>query len=111
MRKRSTPGCAPRSPSCRAACRRRRSADVSTWSALVERWHERADPAVITADGSWSGTELIERAGGAAVHLQSVARHTGAIPALLTSSPTAFAYVIGGARCGRPIAPLGPRLT
>jgi len=84
---------------------------VTTWSALVARWHERDDPAVITADGTWSGTELIERSGGAALHLQSLARHAGAIPALLTSTPTAFSYVIGGAMCGRPIAPLGPRLT
>ena len=29
----------------------------------------------------------------------------------MTSGPGAFAYLIGGAACGRPLAPLGPRLT
>jgi acyl-CoA synthetase (AMP-forming)/AMP-acid ligase II len=74
-------------------------------------WRDRAEAVVITTDLCWSGAELLERAAGAARHLSSIATDTGAVPALLTSSPAAFAYVIGGADCGRPIAPLGPRLT
>lgn len=68
---------------------------MTTWSALVARLAQ---------------TELVERAEGAAQHLEAVAR-AGPVPALLTSNPTAFAYIAGGATCGRPIAPLGPRLT
>lgn len=35
----------------------------------------------------------------------------GAVPALVASTPAAMAYLLGGASCGRPLAPLGPRLT
>src|SRR6266480_4388652 len=82
-----------------------------TWSDMLGRWRGRADPAVMTADLCWAGAELLERASGAAQHLSSISASTGAVPALFASSPAAFAYVIGGAACGRPIAPLGPRLT
>src|SRR5207302_11234674 len=67
-------------------------------------------PAVITADETWSGEELLRRAAGAAVGLRAMTA-PGPVPALVTSSAPAVAYLVGGAASGRPLAPLGPRLT
>jgi acyl-CoA synthetase (AMP-forming)/AMP-acid ligase II len=77
---------------------------------MVAGWRDRDDPAVLAADVTWSGGELLERAAGAAARLRSLCE-PGAVPALVASSPAALAYLIGGADCGRPLAPLGPRLT
>jgi acyl-CoA synthetase (AMP-forming)/AMP-acid ligase II len=82
-----------------------------TWSAMVAGWLARDDPAVVTADTVWTGSELMSRAAGAAAHLQAITSGPGPVPALLTSTATSFAYVIAGASTGRPLAPLGPRLT
>jgi acyl-CoA synthetase (AMP-forming)/AMP-acid ligase II len=82
-----------------------------TWSAMLAAWAGRTDPAVITPEATWSGAELVGRAAGAARRLRAMTRCPAAVPALFTSTPAAMAYVIGGAACGRPIAPLGPRLT
>src|SRR4051794_6115971 len=86
-------------------------ASARTWSDMLAWWRGRTDPAVITRDGSWTGAELLERAAGAAQHLRSITSETGPVPALITSGPGAFAYLIGGAAGGRPPPPLGPRLT
>lgn len=77
---------------------------------MVSGWRDRDAIAVIGADVSWSGRELFERSAGAALHLQDLC-DPGAVPALVASSPAATAYLVGGAACGRPLAPLGPRLT
>jgi acyl-CoA synthetase (AMP-forming)/AMP-acid ligase II len=82
-----------------------------TWSAMLAAWADRADPAVVTPAATWSGSELAGRAAGAARRLLAMTKRPGAVPALFTSTPAAMAYVIGGAACGRPVAPLGPRLT
>jgi acyl-CoA synthetase (AMP-forming)/AMP-acid ligase II len=84
-----------------------------TWSAQVgAAWRDRHDPAVVTAEVTWSGTDLLARAAGAAAWLDEVAAPPGLpVPALLTTSPDAFALLIGGAASRRPIAPLGPRHT
>jgi acyl-CoA synthetase (AMP-forming)/AMP-acid ligase II len=78
---------------------------------MVGRWRDCADAAVVAGDITWSGDELLERAAGAAAHLREITAGRGAIPALLTSSASAFAYVIGGASSALPLALLGPRMT
>ncbi|MBX6390068.1 MAG: AMP-binding protein, partial [Frankia sp.] len=70
-------------------------------------------PVVIDAAGPVAGAELVGRAASAA---ELVAGLGGApagvpLPALLTSNADAYALLLGGASAGRPIAPLGPRLT
>jgi acyl-CoA synthetase (AMP-forming)/AMP-acid ligase II len=55
--------------------------------------------------------EMLARAGGAAQWLTSIGAAEGApVPALLASSPTALALLVGGGLTGRPLAPLGVRL-
>jgi acyl-CoA synthetase (AMP-forming)/AMP-acid ligase II len=85
-----------------------------TWSAMLAWWRERAEPAVLADGMTWSGRELLARAAGAADHLDALSggdRSRRPVPALVASSPSAFAYVVGGAASGHPLAPIGPRLT
>jgi acyl-CoA synthetase (AMP-forming)/AMP-acid ligase II len=77
---------------------------------MLAEWCVRDDPAVVAAGTSWSGRELMGRAAGAAEWLRRTCQ-PGAVPALLAASPAAVAHLIAGAGCGRPLAPLGPRLT
>jgi acyl-CoA synthetase (AMP-forming)/AMP-acid ligase II len=82
-----------------------------TWSALVAR-RNPADPAVITAEGVWDGKDLFRHAAGAADWMDSLGIPEGAsAPALVTTSLAANALLIAGAGSGRPLAPIGPRLT
>ena len=86
---------------------------VSTWSQLVAR-RQLADPALITAEGTWSGSDLLAHAAGAADWMDRIGIPSGAsVPALLTTSLAANALLVGGAGSGRPLAPapVGPRLT
>ena len=85
---------------------------ATTWNELlVGHWLGSDRPAVVDTDVTWSGAELLARAGGAAAWLASVGFAPGAaVPALIDESPTAVALVAGGALSGRPIAPLGTRL-
>jgi len=83
----------------------------SSWSAMLACWRDDPGPAVVTPQTVWSGAELLGRAAGAAEHLRSLAPPGSPVPALLTSAPAAFAYVIAGASADRPLALLGPRLT
>jgi len=70
------------------------------------------EPAVITDGGTWSGRELIERAAGAADFLDAAGAPIGhPVVALLSSTPLAFALLIGAAATDRALAPLGPKLT
>ena len=84
---------------------------AASWSAMLGVWRNDDGPAVVSAGARWSGAELLERAAGAARHLRSLTDHEGPVPALLASSGPAVAYMVGGAGCRRPLAPLGPRLT
>ncbi len=82
------------------------------WVSMVSNAQDTAAPAVITADQTWSGKELLAQAAGAARWLSGAGLPKGApVPALLEASPEALALVLAGAATGRPIAPLGPRLT
>ena len=86
-------------------------AEAATWTEAVAWWTDRHEVAVALEGTTWSGAELVERAMGAAEHLEEIAPGEGAIPALFTATPGAFAYLVGAPAAGRPIAPLGPRLT
>jgi acyl-CoA synthetase (AMP-forming)/AMP-acid ligase II len=77
---------------------------------MLAVWRDKPAPAVITAEETWSGEELLCRAAGAAARLRALTG-PGPVPALVTSSAPAVAYLVGGAAAGRPLAPLGPRLT
>ena len=81
-----------------------------TWTEDVAWWEGRREVALRTAGAEWSGAELIERAVGASQRLAGF-EGEGVLPALLDSSPAAFAHLLGGPAAGRPLAPLAPRLT
>jgi acyl-CoA synthetase (AMP-forming)/AMP-acid ligase II len=69
-------------------------------------------PAVLDRGTVWSMAELAARGAAAANVLDEAGAAPGAaVPALFTTSPVALAFLLGGARTGRPIAPLGPKLT
>jgi len=59
---------------------------------------------------SFTGRDLVRRAAGAAALLADLGVD-GVVPALLTTNARSLALLLGGARTGRPLAPLGPRLT
>jgi acyl-CoA synthetase (AMP-forming)/AMP-acid ligase II len=85
----------------------------STWSSLVAaRWTDNDAPAVIAGGEQWSGVELLERAAGAADLLDEFGAPSGTpVAALVTSTAAAFALAVGASGSGRPLAPLGPKLT
>ena len=69
-------------------------------------------PAVAAADGVLTSRELTALAASATAWLDSIDAPVGRPMAALVSTTTeAFALVIAGAASGRPIAPLGTRLT
>jgi acyl-CoA synthetase (AMP-forming)/AMP-acid ligase II len=84
-----------------------------TWNELVvARWSASTAPAVVDDDATWSGEELLARAGGASAWLDELGFSVGApVPALVDESATAIALIVGAALSGRPLAPLGTRLT
>lgn len=87
--------------------------EATTWDELVlAHWAGSDRPAVVDDDATWTGAELLERAGGAARWLDGSGFVDGApIAALLDESATAIALTVAGAFTGRPLAPLGTRLT
>jgi acyl-CoA synthetase (AMP-forming)/AMP-acid ligase II len=86
-------------------------ARASTWSAMLGAWSNRDEPAVIAGSQRWSWREFMNRAASAAAHLEALTSRSGPVPALFTSTSTAFAYVVGGTTVERPLALLAPRLT
>jgi acyl-CoA synthetase (AMP-forming)/AMP-acid ligase II len=82
-----------------------------TWSQLVLA--RRDSPAVALAgERAISYAELTRLAEAAADWLDQLGVQEGApVPALLDTSPAAVALIIAGSCTGRPVAPLGPRLT
>ena len=82
------------------------------WVSMVAAAQASTAPAVVTATRTWSGMELLGHAAGAAQWLSRAGLAEGTpLPALLQAAPEALALVLAGAATGRPIAPLGPRLT
>jgi acyl-CoA synthetase (AMP-forming)/AMP-acid ligase II len=67
---------------------------------------------VIAGGEAWSGVEFLERAAGAADLLDEFGAPGGTpVAALVTSTAGAFALAVGATGSGRPLAPLGPKLT
>jgi acyl-CoA synthetase (AMP-forming)/AMP-acid ligase II len=82
------------------------------WVSIVVAAQATTAPAIVAADQTWSGEELLGRATGAADWLSRAGLPEAVpVPALLEASPEALALVLAGAATRRPIAPLGPRLT
>lgn len=85
--------------------------DCLTWSELVLARRDSEAPA-LTGERAVSYAELIELADVAVGWLDEVGfADGGPVPALLDTSAVSLALVIAGSCTGRPIAPLGPRLT
>src|SRR5271156_3039386 len=84
-----------------------------TWSEQVAAVHQGSTRlAGSDISGPRSGRELLGRARTAADFLTALDGADGfAVPALLTTNGDALALLLGGAVAGRPLAPLGPRLT
>jgi acyl-coenzyme A synthetase/AMP-(fatty) acid ligase len=82
-----------------------------TWSELVLARRD-SEAAALTGERGVSYAELIELAAAAAGWLDELGIAVGGpVPALLDTSAVSLALVIAGSCTGRPIAPLGPRLT
>jgi len=84
----------------------------ATWAEMVAR-HDRSDrAAVVSATGVWSYRELVDRARSWAGWFDALGLAPGTVvPILIGSTPTAYALLLAGALTGRPLAPLGNRLT
>jgi len=68
--------------------------------------------AIIDADYSWTGAELLDHACGGGRWLADLGVPPGcAVPALVTNSAMSAALLIAGAATGRPLSPLNPRST
>lgn len=95
-----------------------RPPDSTTWTGRVTQ-HLAQDPhgaALVSVgpDGArtYPREELTRMTAGALELLDEVGAPPGAaVPALLTTRPTSIALLLAGALSGRPLAPLGPRLT
>lgn len=82
-----------------------------TWSAVVAA-RDPESVAIIDHDGRWTSSELLRRAAGAAGWLDAAGMPRGrVVPALVGTERDSFALLLAGAATGRPLAPLGPRLT
>jgi acyl-CoA synthetase (AMP-forming)/AMP-acid ligase II len=83
-----------------------------TWNELARtHWLGSRDPAVVTAEKTWSGDELLSRAGGAAEWLDSRGFEAGVpVPAIVDESPAAITLALGATLSGRALAPLGTKL-
>src|ERR1700739_354303 len=82
-----------------------------TWSELVLAPRDSEAPA-LTGERAVSYAELVGLAGAAGGRLDELGLQEGSpVPALLDTSAVSLALVIAGSCTGRPIAPLGPRLT
>jgi acyl-CoA synthetase (AMP-forming)/AMP-acid ligase II len=84
-----------------------------TWLRQIVGVHLDNDrPAVVDDSSVVSGRELIRKAFCAGDFLTaSNVPANCPVPALLTTNADALALLLGGAATGRPLAPLGPRLT
>ena len=81
------------------------------WMAAVLEQLATAPTAIRSFEGDWTGPALLARAGGAGRLLSNYAEAGAPVPALLGTTPTAIALVLGGALTNHPLAPLGARLS
>jgi len=91
---------------------RARAVPGAAWAEMVAR-HARSDrAAVVSATGIWSYRELVDRARSWAGWLDGLGLAPGTVvPILVGSTPAAYALLLAGALTGRPLTPLGTRLT
>jgi acyl-CoA synthetase (AMP-forming)/AMP-acid ligase II len=84
-----------------------------TWSQQIVAVHADNDrPAVVDDSSVVSGRDLIRKAAYASDFLAALGIPASCpVPALLTTNADALALLLGGTAAGRPLAPLGPRLT
>jgi len=73
-------------------------------------------PAIISVSGgvaeTWTRSDLFDISFGAIELLDSLDVARGEyVPTLMTTRPTSVAMLLAGALSGRPLAPLGPRMT
>ncbi|MDE3205018.1 MAG: long-chain fatty acid--CoA ligase [Acidobacteriota bacterium] len=81
------------------------------WMAAVLEHMASAPTAIRSFEGDWTGPALLARAAGAGRLLANYVEPTTVVPALLGTTPTGIALVLGGALNNRPLAPLGTRLS
>jgi acyl-CoA synthetase (AMP-forming)/AMP-acid ligase II len=85
---------------------------TKTWSELVDAQFSSDGAVVVDDERTVTYAEMAGLAGAAADWLDAADAEPGApVPALFNTSATSLALTIAGASTGRPLAPLGPRLT
>ena len=84
----------------------------ATYSEIIAAHRDLPGPAVLAGAVRCGWPQLLARATSAVRWLAEVGAAPGEpVAALLTTSPDAIALTLAGAAAGRPLAPLGPRLT
>ncbi|WP_133150855.1 AMP-binding protein, partial [Frankia canadensis] len=82
------------------------------WSSLTARGLDHDGPALLTPSRQWTGREVLALAAGVQAWLAELDLPRGTvIPALLSDTTICVPVFVAAAGVGRPIAPLGPRLT
>jgi acyl-CoA synthetase (AMP-forming)/AMP-acid ligase II len=85
---------------------------MTDWITLLKRAHGAGNPAIVTADTTWLGHDLLQHAACALQWLADAGVPEGsAVPALLDTNGEALALIAAGAAGRRPLALLGTRLT
>lgn len=86
---------------------------AATWTELVlEHWVGSDAPAVIDDLGAVTGAELLRLAGAASLMFDHYGYGAGdAVPVLMDETRDSIAMVVGGGLTGRPVAPLGTKLS
>jgi acyl-CoA synthetase (AMP-forming)/AMP-acid ligase II len=85
---------------------------TTNWYSMVCAAQQQTACAVLGPELMWSGPELLRRGSGAADWMDRLQIPVGSpVPALLQSNGDALALLLAGSATGRPLAPLGPRLT
>jgi acyl-CoA synthetase (AMP-forming)/AMP-acid ligase II len=83
-----------------------------TYSEMIAAHRDLPGPAVLAGTASWSWPQLLGLATSAVRWLQELGASAGQpVAALVATSPDSIALTLAGAAAGRPLAPLGPRLT
>jgi len=83
-----------------------------TYSAIIAGHRGLPGAAVRTADGSCGWPELLGRTTSAVRWLEEIGADPGEpVAALVTTSTDVIALTLAAAAAGKPLAPLGPRLT
>jgi acyl-CoA synthetase (AMP-forming)/AMP-acid ligase II len=83
-----------------------------TYSEIVAGHRDLPGPAMLTGTGSCAWPQLLGRAASAVRWLEEIGVAAGQpVAALVTTGPDAIALTLAAAAAGKPLGPLGPRLT